>query len=70
MNTITIPEELTKEKELVLIPRRKYEEFLTLEKILGKRLAEETDIDLSIQIYKKEKQRGKLKTIKSLADLG
>lgn len=34
MNTITIPKELIKEKELVLIPRQKYEEFLDLEKII------------------------------------
>lgn len=28
MNTITIPKNLIKEKELVLIPRREYEKFL------------------------------------------
>jgi len=28
MTTITIPKELIKEEELVIIPRRKYEEFL------------------------------------------
>ncbi len=28
MTTITIPENLIKEKELVIIPRREYEEFL------------------------------------------
>jgi len=69
MVTITIPKKLIKEKELVLIPRKKYEEFLNLEKIIEKRLVEEADTDLAIQIYKKEKQQRKLKMIKSLADL-
>jgi len=69
MVTIIIPKKLIKEKELVLIPRKKYEEFLNLEKITEKRLAEEADTDLAIQIYKKEKQQRKLKMIKSLADL-
>jgi len=69
MTTIIIPKKLIKEKELVLIPRKKYEEFLNLEKITEKRLAEEADTDLAIQIYKKEKQQRKLKMIKSLADL-
>ena len=68
MPTITIPKKLIKE-ELVLIPRKKYEEFLNLEKIIEKRLVEEMDTDLAIRMYKKEKQHGKLKTIKSLADL-
>ncbi len=30
MNTITIPKNLIREKELVLIPRREYEELLVL----------------------------------------
>lgn len=68
MATITIPKNLIKEK-LVLISRRKYKEFLNLEKMIEKRLVEEADTDLAIQIYKKEKQRGKLKALKSLADL-
>lgn len=70
MTTITIPKNLIKkEKELVLIPRRQYNEFLTLEQIFKKRLSEEQDTDLAIKIYKKEKRQGKLKIIKSLADL-
>lgn len=70
MNTLTIPRNLIKNDDLVILPRRRYEEFLNLEKMIEKRLAEETDTDLAIQTYKKEKQQGKLKTIKSLADLG
>lgn len=69
MNTITIPRNLVKNDDLVVLPRRKYEEFLNLEKMFEKRSTEEVDTDSAIQIYKKEKQQGKLKTIKSLADL-
>jgi len=69
MNTITIPKNLIKNDDLVIIPRRKYKEFLDFEKIIRKRLAEEVDIDLAIKIYEKEKQQKKLKVIKSLADL-
>ncbi len=69
MVTITIPKNLIKNDDLVIIPRKKYEEFLNLEKMIEKRLAEEADTDLAVQIYKKEKQHGKLKALKSLADL-
>ncbi|PIV31943.1 hypothetical protein COS33_00475 [Candidatus Wolfebacteria bacterium CG02_land_8_20_14_3_00_37_12] len=69
MNTITIPKNLIKNDDLVIIPRRKYKEFLDFEKIIRKRLAEEVDIDLAIKIYEKEKQQKKLKVIKFLADL-
>ncbi|MBI3305424.1 hypothetical protein HYZ80_03840 [Candidatus Parcubacteria bacterium] len=68
--TITIPKELMRRKEnLILIPRKKYEELLDLEQIVKKRLREEADTDLAVRIYKKEKRQGKLKIIKSLADL-
>lgn len=69
MATITIPEKLIKEKELIVIPRRKYEEFINLEKILKNRLAEERNTDEAIAIYKREKAQNKLKTLKSLASL-
>ena len=69
MTTITISEKLIKEKELILIPRKKYEEFVNLEKLLKNRLAEEKDTDEAIAIYKREKAQNKLKTLKSLADL-
>ncbi|MBI4993981.1 hypothetical protein HZC33_03490 [Candidatus Wolfebacteria bacterium] len=69
MNTITIPKNLIKNDDLVIIPRQKYEEFLNLEKIIEKKMAEEADIDLAVQIYKKEKRQGKLKVIESLIDL-
>ena len=58
-----------KERELVLLPRSKYEEFLGLQKILENRIAEERDTVQAVKIYKREKRQGKLKTIKSLAEL-
>ena len=69
MTTITIPKNLIKNDNLVIIPRKKYEEFLGLEKSAERGLAEESDTDLAVKIYKKEKQQGKLRAIKSLADL-
>ncbi len=69
MTTITIPKNLMGEKELIVIPRKKYEEFINLKKLLNDRLTEEKDINKAIAIYKKEKAQNKLKTIKSLADL-
>jgi hypothetical protein len=36
MVTITIPKELTKKGELVIIPRKEYEEFLRISKIIPK----------------------------------
>lgn len=68
MATITIPKNLIKE-DLVIIPRRRYEEFLNLEEIIKKRLKEEADTDSAIKVYEKERRQGKLKIIKSLADL-
>lgn len=34
MNTITIPKNLIKNDDLVIIPRKKYKEFLDLEKMI------------------------------------
>ena len=34
MNTITIPKNLIKNDDLIIIPRQKYEELLDLEKII------------------------------------
>lgn len=69
MTTITIPKALAQKGDLVIIPRQRFEEFLDLEKRFKSRIIEETDTDAAIKIYKKEKHQGKLKTIKSLADL-
>jgi len=69
MSTITIPQELIREKELIAIPRKKYEEFLNLQKIIKNRLAEIADTELALKIYKEEKKLGKLRIIKSLSEL-
>ena len=69
MNTITIPKKLIQNDDLVIIPRRRFEEFLDFEKKIKSRLAEKKDTDNAIKIYQKEKRFGKLKTITSLTEL-
>lgn len=69
MNTITITKKITGGTELVIIPRKRYREFLGLEKAMKERLLEEMDTDSAVKIYRKEKNNGKLRIIKSLADL-
>jgi len=63
---IIIPKELAKRGDLVLIPRKEYEEFLKLRK---QREWEEKDTNEAIRIFKKERKEKKLIKIKSLADL-
>ena len=63
---IIIPKEIVKKGELVLIPKKDYEEFLKLQK---QRNWEEKDTDEAIGIFKEEKKRKKLTKIKSLAEL-
>jgi len=63
---ITIPREMARKGELVLIPRKEYEEFLRLRE---KREREERDTDEAIRVFKEEKRRKKLSRIKSLAEL-
>ena len=70
MNTVTIPQTLARKGDLVVIPREEYEKFLTMKKRVKSIFLEERDIDSSIKIYKSEKKSGKLKIIKSFADLG
>jgi len=65
-NVITIPKEYIRKKELVLIPRDEYEEFLKLRK---QRECEEKDTDEAIRIFKNEKKKKKLIKIESLAEL-
>jgi len=59
MATITISNELIKkEKELVLIPRKAYEEFLALKKMI--KIVKPTKIELrAIERGKKEIKKGK-----------
>ncbi|GAI02823.1 unnamed protein product [marine sediment metagenome] len=63
---ITIPKEIAKKGELVLIPRKEYEEFLRLRK---QREREEKDTDEAIRVFKKERKGKKLFKMKSLAEL-
>lgn len=66
-NSITIPKKVTKGEELLVVPRKKFEEFLRWQK---KKEWEEKDTDEAIRIFKKERREGKLQRVKSLADLG
>ena len=69
METLVIPQKLAREKELMLISRRQYEEMVRGFSRIKKILAEEADTDEAIRVYKKEKKGGKLYTIKSLANV-
>lgn len=69
METVVIPQKLVKEGDLILIPRRRYEEMVRGLSRIKKITAEETDTDEAIRIYKKEKKLGKLHMTRSLADL-
>lgn len=69
MNTITIPKKITGGEELVIIPRKKYDEFLRLRQIVKNEDTEDLDTDLALKVYQEEKREGKLQTINSLADL-
>jgi hypothetical protein len=70
MNAITITKKFIQNDDLVILPRKKYEEFIALEKYVAKRNEEEADTDKAIDTYEKEKRHGKLQTITSLAELG
>lgn len=65
-NVITIPREYIRKRELVLIPRDEYEEFLRLRR---QREWEKKDTDEAIRIFKQEKKNKKLIKIKSLGDI-
>lgn len=66
MITITIPKNLVRRGNLVVVPRREYEEFLKLQKRL---LWEEKDTDEAIRIFKEEKNSGALKTATDFASV-
>ncbi len=69
MTTITIPKNLIGEKELIVIPRKKYDEFVNLEKLLKNRIAEEKDTDEAIRIFEKERRENKLKKVYSFSEI-
>ena len=63
MATITIPKKLTKGEELVIIPRKQYEEFL---KILKRYNKLDQDLNKSIKQVKKGKIIGPFGSIEEL----
>jgi len=67
--TFIIPKSVACKDDLIVIPKGIYNEFLRWKKIAEKRLIEEKDADEAIRVYKLEKKAGKLKILKSLADL-
>lgn len=67
MTPITISKKYIKDDDLVILPRKKYEELLVREKMLNQRLTEEADTDEAVTVYKKEKRQGKLKVISSIS---
>ena len=70
MATITIPKNLIKNDDLVIIPRKEYESMkakITPTFYLKGKEAEK--LDKLVKEGLKEHQEGKCKTIKSLADL-
>ncbi|MBI2627359.1 hypothetical protein HYW72_00325 [Candidatus Nomurabacteria bacterium] len=80
MTTITIPKNLMSEKNLMIVPRSKYEGLLKRLKIIEdyehlwksaskNKFFEDMDTDEAVAIYKKEKKQGKLKVLKSLSSL-
>lgn len=69
MTTITIPKSFISNDDLVVIPRKQYEIFLSLGKKWKQNSFEIEDTDQGIDVYKKEKKQGKLKVLKSLASL-
>lgn len=70
MNTITIPKNLIKNDDLIIIPRKEYESMKACMPptfyLKGK---EAEKLDKLVKEGLKEYREGKCKTIKSLADL-
>lgn len=67
---INIPKRITGKSDLVVLSRDKYEDLILLEKkAISRRQREEADTDKAIASYLREKKAGKLKRLKSLADL-
>lgn len=65
MATLTIPKELTRKGELVVIPRQEYEEFLQLQKIVP--IVKMTPAQKrDLQKARKDYQEGKYITLQEL----
>jgi hypothetical protein len=65
MNTITIPKNLIKNDDLVIIPRKEYEKFLELKEKINEGITEEDVLRWSREA-KHLKKEGKLPLFKNL----
>lgn len=71
MNTITIPKKIARSGDLIIIPRKEYEQMKSrmfpIVNLVGKAAVHlDRRVTKAIQHYR----QGKTKTIRSLADLG
>jgi hypothetical protein len=67
MAVITIPKNLIKDDDLVIIPRKEYEEFLEIKK--EEKMVTEADVLRWSKEAKKLKKTGKLPILRSLKNL-
>ena len=68
MPTITIPKKLIKNNDLVIIPRKEYEEYLELKEKRKEQVTEENVLRWSEEA-KRLKKAGKLPFLRSLKEL-
>ena len=65
MTTITIPQKIDKEKELVAIPRKEYERFLLLEKSIKKvKNSTEKSIEKGLKDLREGRVHGPFSSVK------
>ena len=65
-NILTIPQRLARDGDLIILPRKDYEEVL---KIQARLLLEEADTDNAINTFNKESKSKKLKIAKKFTDI-
>ena len=68
MATITIPKRITKGEELIIIPRKEYEEYLELKEKIKEQITEEDVLRWSREA-KRLKKTGKLPLLRSLEEI-
>ena len=69
MPIISISRKMLSEKELVVVPRKEYEQLLQMQKLAKRHFEEIKDTDEAIAIYRKERKANKLEVLKSLSRL-
>ncbi len=69
MTTITIPKKISKNEELIAIPRREYDKLIGAFEVLRKRELSERDILRWSMEAKKLKRTGRLPVLRSLRRL-